>query len=330
MRFSFDSTSILTILFCWSGSSSSSSSTSAFVPSTTLPLLRSPPSSSSSLILSSGLTSEDILARARAAVGDKGGGKAAGADGPTEVLPAEHFSPEILEDIKSSLQMFEHRIANGPGSLSYDDVEELDACTKRIVEDLLNYNGKEVVNVGTPPTTVAVPPAEPAAEPAPVVSFAVPPPATSQSPPPPPPPAFQSPPPPPPQPMSSLLQTAKEKMEEQSTSSPPAAAQQQQSSTTSNMLHAVQPVAPRPNPNFDPDQMDTSEDDGPAYDGTGGLGLAKDTANTYIIPGMDEMTGEEYRTALQKSVSERQANRSRVLGPSIGNMSSNNYLDNLS
>lgn len=286
MRFSFESTHILTILFCWSGSAS------AFVPSTLLPL-RSP---SRRLFMSSGgVTSEDILARARAAVEDKGG-KVAGADGPAEVLPSEQFSPEILEDLKSSLQLFERRIAGGPGSLSYEEVEDLDVRTKRIVEDLLSYTGKDVVNVDTP---IAVAP------PAPVVSFAVPPPVASQPPPPPPPPpVYQAPPPPP---------------VYQAPPPPPPPAR------PANMLHAVQPVALRPNP----DQVDTSEDDGPKYDGTSGLGLAKGTANTYIIPGMDEMTGEEYREALQKSVSDRQARRRDAIGPSIGNKSSNNYLDAL-
>jgi len=43
-------------------------------------------------------------------------------------------------------------------------------------------------------------------------------------------------------------------------------------------------------------------EEGEEYDGTGGLGLAKGTVNTYVLPGMDEMTGEEYRAALQASV----------------------------
>ena len=35
-------------------------------------------------------------------------------------------------------------------------------------------------------------------------------------------------------------------------------------------------------------------------------GLAKGTTNTYIIPGMDEMSAEEYRDKLQETVSARQ------------------------
>lgn len=69
-----------------------------------------------------------------------------------------------------------------------------------------------------------------------------------------------------------------------------------------------------------------NDEEGKAYDGEGGLGLATGTANTWVIDGMDEMTGEEYRAALQESVSARQ--RKRRAG-TIGNLSSNNYLDNL-
>ena len=66
---------------------------------------------------------------------------------------------------------------------------------------------------------------------------------------------------------------------------------------------------------------------GAEYDGTGGMGLAADTVNTYVIEGMEQMSPEEYREALQKSVSARQERR-RQSGV-VGNLQSNNYLDNL-
>jgi len=74
---------------------------------------------------------------------------------------------------------------------------------------------------------------------------------------------------------------------------------------------------------------DTSLDEGPAYDGKGGMGLAKGTANTYIIPGMDEMTPEEYRKALQKSVSDRQTRRHSSRSGVVGNRAALQYLDTL-
>lgn len=73
--------------------------------------------------------------------------------------------------------------------------------------------------------------------------------------------------------------------------------------------------------------IDTSEDEGPMYDGRGGMGQPKGTVNTYVIPGMDEMSAEEYRDALQRSVSERQARR-RASGI-VGNKSSHDYLSSL-
>lgn len=74
---------------------------------------------------------------------------------------------------------------------------------------------------------------------------------------------------------------------------------------------------------------DTSNDEAPDYDGSGGMGLARGTANTYAIPGMDEMTPEEYRKALQKSVSDRQTRRHSSRGGVVGNRAAHEYLDNL-
>ena len=73
--------------------------------------------------------------------------------------------------------------------------------------------------------------------------------------------------------------------------------------------------------------MDISNDEGPMYEGKGGMGLAKGTANTYIIDGMDEMSPEEYQKALQKSISDRQAKR--VAEGTYGNRNSNDYLSML-
>jgi hypothetical protein len=70
-----------------------------------------------------------------------------------------------------------------------------------------------------------------------------------------------------------------------------------------------------------------SEEDGPEYDGEGGLGLARGTANTYVIPGMDEMSPEEYQKALQQSISNRQ--KQRKLSGAYGNRATWDYLNNL-
>lgn len=65
------------------------------------------------------------------------------------------------------------------------------------------------------------------------------------------------------------------------------------------------------------------------YDPSGGQGsLPKGTVNTYIIPGMEQMSPVEYRKALQQSISARQDKR-RTSG-TYGNRNTWDYLNNLS
>ena len=113
------------------------------------------------------------------------------------------------------------------------------------------------------------------------------------------------------------------------TAAPPAAAP---ASSAAAVLEASEvAVAADPAAAVDttkPKVIDTSLDESPAYEGVGGMGLAKGTANTYVIPGMDEMSGEEYRAALQKTISDRQARRIKESGE-YGNVRSNDYLSTL-
>lgn len=70
-------------------------------------------------------------------------------------------------------------------------------------------------------------------------------------------------------------------------------------------------------------------EEGPAYSPDGGQGsMARGTRNTYIIPGMDEMSSDEYRDALQKTISERQSRRHET--GLYGNRNTWDYLNNLS
>ncbi|KAL3826650.1 hypothetical protein ACHAXA_009091 [Cyclostephanos tholiformis] len=67
--------------------------------------------------------------------------------------------------------------------------------------------------------------------------------------------------------------------------------------------------------------------------GNVGFGLARGTTNTYVIPGMESMSPEEYRERLQETISARQAERRRLAMENsniIGNRSSSGYLDALS
>ena len=73
--------------------------------------------------------------------------------------------------------------------------------------------------------------------------------------------------------------------------------------------------------------IDTSNDEGPAYDGTGGMGQPQGTVNTYVIEGMDGMSPEEYQKALQDSIIERQ--RKRRASGTTGNRATWDYLTSL-
>jgi len=75
--------------------------------------------------------------------------------------------------------------------------------------------------------------------------------------------------------------------------------------------------------------VEDSDEDGPAYDGTGGLGLAKGTANTYEIDGMDEMTADEYQAALTQAVIDRAKTRRDGMGGRHGNQQTNDYMASL-
>jgi len=195
-------------------------------------------SSSSKSTQLNALTAQDILKRAR---------KAAGVEEEPEPEPI--FNDQIMNDFQQSLLMLEKRVKAGPGSLSSDEVKDLEIMLNRIMKDMVNHDG--VVSRSVATTTTNTPAPAPVATAAPTQSNHV-------------------------------------------------------SSTTFN---------------------EHNDEEGEAYAGKGGLGLAKGTANTYIIDGMDEMSPEEYRAALQESISGRQSKR-RSSGI-VGNMSSNNYLNNI-
>jgi hypothetical protein len=90
---------------------------------------------------------------------------------------------------------------------------------------------------------------------------------------------------------------------------------------------AVTPAAESP----EPETIDTdTEEEGPDYDGNGGMGQPRGTVNTYIIEGMEDMSSEEYRLALQQSLIDRQAARRGQAGARVGNQGTLDYLHMLS
>lgn len=74
--------------------------------------------------------------------------------------------------------------------------------------------------------------------------------------------------------------------------------------------------------------IDTPADEGEEYNGRGGMGQAAGTKNTYLIPGMEDMTPEEYQKALEQTVIQRQRDR-RYSGEATGNRSTWDYLNSL-
>lgn len=90
---------------------------------------------------------------------------------------------------------------------------------------------------------------------------------------------------------------------------------------------AATPAPAAPDTDAEYGVTDTSLDDTPAYDGKGGMGLSKGTANTYMLEGMDEMEPEEYRANLQQSIHER--NQARKETGKYGNRMTWDYLNAL-
>jgi hypothetical protein len=97
---------------------------------------------------------------------------------------------------------------------------------------------------------------------------------------------------------------------------------------------AALPAAATPPPAAEspgPATIDTDmEEDGPDYDGAGGMGQPRGTVNTYILEGMEDMTSDEYRLALQQSLIDRQAARRGQAGARVGNQGTLDYLHMLS
>lgn len=259
-------------------------------------------------------SAEEILAKARAAVG-KTGTTATTAeptqpgDGPS---PSEQFEASVLDDIRASLFMLERRVKDGPGSLTLSEVEEFEARTKRVVAEMRE---KDAASEETAVAAVAAPPA-PVAAVAPPAPVAVAPPA----------PVAVAPPAPvkaaPPAPVAPAAPKAP-----LSTFSEAANKKEPVQASMASILHAVEPG--RSQYAVDSLKFDNADENTLEYEGHGGLGLAKGTANTYMLPGMEEMTGPEYRAALQESVLERQRQRRKALLGQVGNRAAMSYLDQL-
>jgi len=114
MKFSIKISTILPLLLL-NGSQS-------FSPCSTIKAPLSSSSSCSNTKLY--LKAADILKRARQAAGVE------------EEEPEQIFSDAILDDFQQSLLLLEKRVKGGPGSLTLNEVQDLERATKNIIQDM--------------------------------------------------------------------------------------------------------------------------------------------------------------------------------------------------
>ena len=251
------------------------------------------------------LTAKDILSRARKAAGQP----------EEEDDEVQIFEKDLLEDMQKTLLLLEKRVKGGPASLGAEEIKDLDTITGRIVTEMNDFLANGGVNPLVKRKQEAMAAAgSTAAKAAPAAKSASNDVDDDDS------SAWAKPP--------SEAPGIKSKSSDTSPSSIPDA-QAKALITPRNAAPGgeAKPLVANLPAAQGPKVIEHNEEEGSAYDGTGGMGLAKGTTNTYVIPGMDEMTGEEYRKALQESVIARQSSRKK--GGVTGNRNSNNYLDNL-
>eukprot|EP00577_Skeletonema_sp_RCC1716_P020885 CAMPEP_0113389266 /NCGR_PEP_ID=MMETSP0013_2-20120614/9530_1 /TAXON_ID=2843 ORGANISM="Skeletonema costatum, Strain 1716" /NCGR_SAMPLE_ID=MMETSP0013_2 /ASSEMBLY_ACC=CAM_ASM_000158 /LENGTH=303 /DNA_ID=CAMNT_0000272321 /DNA_START=21 /DNA_END=935 /DNA_ORIENTATION=- /assembly_acc=CAM_ASM_000158 len=259
-------------------------------------MMSSPPAEGGSRIPSKKvLTAADVIGKANAQ------GSLPGKDGATTEEYPKIFMEEVYDDFQAALLKLEKRVKEGPGSLTAEEIDAFQGETDRIVDEMKLYlnnpeeRKKEIASsYGTAASSVEI---KAATVEAPKLKASAPAPATNP---------------------------------------PPAPAATQPVAPVASNPAPVTPAPATPAPATTESGYgitDTSEDEGPAFDGKG-YGLAKGTANTYIIPGMEEMSAQEYRDKLQETISARQAKRREESLKSregkIGNANSQSYLDGLS
>jgi hypothetical protein len=240
------------------------------------------------------LTEADILSRSKVTNAKMDGGL-------SEQPAPKLFTPDVYDDFQNALLLLERRVGGGRGSLSREDVSRLEEGTARIVREMNEFLADPkgcgdriagayagagvaaVVDAGGA-AVKAAPPAHAAAAAAP--------PRTTVAPPP----------PRPGEPGGGRYRRALGG-DGAAPTSPAAAA----------VRSPPPPPPPRPSPDAavgDPAAAAKYGDEEDA--GNVGFGLARGTTNTYVIPGMEEMSPEEYRERLQETISARQVSTAPV------------------
>lgn len=218
------------------------------------------------------------------------------------------FSEEIYKDIQDCLLTLEHRVQEGPGCFDNKEVDEFAMAAGRILNDMKKESR-------TLPTRIQPGERQSRAEAAAIEAAK----AADQK-----------------GKTSEEVEAIAKKAYDDAQKSmipPPSHTDLNGEATSSSPLSnsespSIQPVTAAREEGVV--SIDHNEEEGSAYDGTGGMGLAKGTANTYDIPGMDEMTADEYQKALSQAVIDRAAKRRYGMGGRHGNQQTNDYMASLS
>lgn len=239
-----------------------------------------------------------------------------------EAPPPKLFSDDLLADMQHCLLTLEKRVKEGPGSLNHAEIDSFAMASARVLNDMKSTRvseqrmkpGERQARAEAAAAAAAVQAEKEGKSPAEIEAIAK---AALDA-------AFSSMIPPPVVAASPAAATSDPKIDSMGriVTAPkvsPAPAIQGGATTTAPLLTTL--TNPKP--------YDDNESEGPAYDGTG-FGVAKGTANTYVIEGMDEMTAEEYQAALSQQVIERARKRRYGLGGAHGNRQTLDYMNSLS
>ena len=268
-----------------------------------------PYAQTSSSISMTSSASQDFVNRAR---------KAAGME--PEAPPPKIFSDDLLADIQHCLLTLEKRVKEGPGSLSHAEIDEFALASARVLNDMKSRDvvtkdrikpGERQARAEAAAAAAAVQAEQDGKTQEEIEAIAK--------------AAFDA--------AFAIMIPPIAPAAKTSTGTALAVAPQIDSlgrisnavEPTSSTSSLTPPVTTVTNPVRDKD----NESEGPAYDGKG-FGVARGTANTYVIEGMDEMTAEEYQEALSQQVIERARQRRYGLGGAHGNRQTLDYMNSLS
>jgi hypothetical protein len=268
------------------------------------------------------LTEADVLARSKQLqTGPFQGGSD---EGGVEAVVPKLFTPQIYNDIQTSLLLLEQRVKNGRRGLDVVDINKLINCTDAIIEEMLDYladpsgcndriakvyagNGGDATTAAAAKTTTVATSVMMTSTTTPVDTNT---------------PQIYVPPPP----RKGEPGAGKYRQQQQSTipttlssSSLPLSISTRSnniidttttsSSATTNAANTVNDDDTLYDKNNDNDKNNQDADTDNIN-----FGLARGTTNTYIIPNMESMSPSEYQQQLQATISARQVrDRERVL-----------------